>query len=212
MTGQAADNKTVSQARTPQLQRGKARVAALLAAGARVFAEKGYDAATMTQIAVEANASIGSLYQFFPTKVLLAEALHAQERAALIAMLDTLKDGAIKQSAPEMADRLFAMLADYLSQHPAFVTLADRRDVDKERKRAARGAMESRIAALLAQTRPPLPPGRPQVIAVIILELMKAAVAITANEGDSVQVAAVAELRLMLKTHLRLLCNNASRD
>jgi AcrR family transcriptional regulator len=36
-------------------------VAALIAAASAVFLEKGYDAATMTEIAARAGASIGSL-------------------------------------------------------------------------------------------------------------------------------------------------------
>src|SRR5205085_839575 len=74
-------------ARAPQRERGRARVAALLAAAAEVFAESGYDAATMTEIAARAGASIGSLYQFFPTKVLIAEALHARYSDDFAAML-----------------------------------------------------------------------------------------------------------------------------
>ena len=36
----------------------------LLAAAAEVFAGKGFDAATMTEIAAQSESSIGSLYQF----------------------------------------------------------------------------------------------------------------------------------------------------
>ncbi len=52
----------------PQRRPGKARVAALLEAGAAVIAERGYDAATMAEIGVRAKAPIGSLYRFFPNK------------------------------------------------------------------------------------------------------------------------------------------------
>ena len=61
--------------RAPKRERGKQRVAELLAAGAAVFAEKGYEAATMTEIAARAGAPIGSLYQFFPSKEALADTL-----------------------------------------------------------------------------------------------------------------------------------------
>ena len=61
--------------RQPQRQRGHERVASLLEADTACFVEKGYDAATMTEIAARAGASIGSLYQFFPTKEALAQAL-----------------------------------------------------------------------------------------------------------------------------------------
>jgi AcrR family transcriptional regulator len=39
-----------------------------MAAAAALFVEKGYDAATMTEIAARAGASIGSLDLFVPTK------------------------------------------------------------------------------------------------------------------------------------------------
>ena len=202
-----AKAKRASQARTPQLERGKARVASLLAAGAKVFADKGYDAATMTQIAAAAEASIGSLYQFFPTKVLLAEALHAEQRVLLGAMLDQLGEQARKLSAADLADRMFAVMAEFLMLHPAYLTLVERRDVDPQRKREARTAMENQIADLLAQTTPPLPRGRSQVIAVVIIELMKAIVTISTYEEERMRAAAINELRVMLKTYLRAVCN-----
>src|ERR1700677_4201817 len=59
----------------PQRRHGKLRVAALLEAGALVIAEKGFQAATMAEIASRADAPIGSLYRFFPNKEILADAL-----------------------------------------------------------------------------------------------------------------------------------------
>ena len=55
-------------AKEPKRERGKQRVAALIDAGAELFAEKGYEATTMTEIASRAGAAIGSLYQFFPVQ------------------------------------------------------------------------------------------------------------------------------------------------
>src|SRR5260370_37756679 len=67
-----------SIAREPQRDRGRLRVAALLKAAAAVFAEKGFDGATMTEVAARASTAIGSLYQFFPNKVALADAVLAR--------------------------------------------------------------------------------------------------------------------------------------
>src|SRR6186713_2527769 len=73
-------------------QRGHQRVEVLLGAAAQVFDEKGYDAATMTEIAARAESSIGSLYQFFATKPDVAQgviALQADElRQRLAAMVE----------------------------------------------------------------------------------------------------------------------------
>ena len=70
-------------ARAPRRARGQLRVEALLAAAAEVFAVKGFDAATMTEIAAQSESSIGSLYQFFRTKEAVAEALLGEQVGAL---------------------------------------------------------------------------------------------------------------------------------
>ena len=80
-------------AKEPKRERGKQRVAALIDACAELFAEKGYEATTMTEIAQRAGAAIGSLYQFFPSKEALAEALfnrYAERAAASFARVEEL--------------------------------------------------------------------------------------------------------------------------
>src|ERR1700751_198673 len=64
--------------RIPIQERGEKRVAQLLQAAAAIFAEVGYEAATMRDIAGRAGASIGSLYQFFPNKEVVARAIKTQ--------------------------------------------------------------------------------------------------------------------------------------
>src|SRR5262245_55307318 len=92
--------------REPKRQRGHERVATLLEAAARVFMARGYDAATMTEIAVEGNSSIGSLYQFFPTKLLLAEALHIERLQHLNAALTALEDETRGKNAADIGDAI----------------------------------------------------------------------------------------------------------
>src|SRR5258708_20565311 len=91
-------------AKEPKRERGKQRVAALIDAGAELFAEKGYEATTMTEIASRAGAAIGSLYQFFPSKEALAEALFdrfAERRTESVAQVEARAQG---RSARELAD------------------------------------------------------------------------------------------------------------
>jgi AcrR family transcriptional regulator len=61
--------------RQPQQQRGKQRVEKILIAAAEVFAEAGFAAATIQQIADRANTAVGSIYQFFPDKLAIFHAL-----------------------------------------------------------------------------------------------------------------------------------------
>jgi AcrR family transcriptional regulator len=65
--------------------RGQRRIDQLLDVAARVFAEVGFEAATTNGIAARAGVSPGSLYQFFPNKDAMAEALAtASQRASAI--------------------------------------------------------------------------------------------------------------------------------
>jgi len=188
-------------ARVPQRRRARARVAALLAAAADEFAAQGYEAATMTAIAARAGASIGSLYQYFPTKELIAEALHAANAADLSAMIDALRGEARGRSAAALAEALLDRLAQFLADHPAFVVLADRRG-DSARKTALRARLRGQIAGLLAAATPPLPRARAAVMAVIVLHVLKAAVTISGESDLPNRDAVLAELRTMLRQHL----------
>src|ERR1700719_1418410 len=88
----------------PKRKRGKVRVAALLDAGASLFAEKGYEAATMTEVALRAGASIGSLYQFFPSKEVLAEALFNRYIEHVASLLEDMVKRAPGLSPVRLAD------------------------------------------------------------------------------------------------------------
>lgn len=72
--------------RQPKQQRGKERVEKILDAAAAVFDEVGYAAATTHLIAAKAGAAIGSLYQFFPDKAAIFNAMELRhaERVKLL--------------------------------------------------------------------------------------------------------------------------------
>ncbi len=93
-------------ARAPQRKRGELRVAALQDAALAVFAEKGFEAATMTQIAARAGAPIGSLYQFFPNKDVLADALIDRYAGQLGDALDALEAALPGLSTAALANAL----------------------------------------------------------------------------------------------------------
>src|SRR5580692_5334242 len=100
-----------SSAVAPKRARGHARVEALLEAASAVFAERGYDSATMTEIAERSSTAIGSLYRFFPTKEALGETLLQRFLERSASELDVLAAGADRLSAEELADALIRHVA-----------------------------------------------------------------------------------------------------
>lgn len=189
-------------AKAPSRSRGLKRVSALLDGASAVFAEAGYEAATMTQIAARAGASIGSLYQFFPTKEHVAAALHARHLDALAGMLDLLVEEVRGQPVQAAVDALFARFVAYLEENPAFLAVGERRSLDPAVKKEARARLRGRIAALLAAVEPPIAEARVASLAAVTLHLIRVAALLRADDDKSVREPAIAELRAMLKGHL----------
>src|SRR5215468_4646197 len=77
----AATTRTTPR-KTASQERSRLTVEALLEATARILTKEGYDRASTNRIADVAGVSIGSLYQYFPSKEALVAAVidrHMQE-------------------------------------------------------------------------------------------------------------------------------------
>ncbi len=59
------------------------RVADILAAARRAFADKGFDGASMQDLARAAGISVGNFYRYFPSKAAIVEALIARDLAEM---------------------------------------------------------------------------------------------------------------------------------
>jgi AcrR family transcriptional regulator len=186
--------------RLPKRARGKQRVAALLQAAAAVFAEKGYEAATMTEIAARAGAPIGSLYQFFPVKEALADTLVQNYAAMLATDLAALEARAGGIDAKALIESLFGLLRAHPRERAAALPLAEARMDERTRRIAFRHMLRKQIAAILRMRYPALPTDAARDMAVVVLQLMKAASTLSDEEGLPRRAAGLRELQA-LATH-----------
>jgi AcrR family transcriptional regulator len=189
----------VSRPRAPRQERGRARVADLVASAAAVFEARGFEAATMSEIAARARAAIGTLYLFFPSKELLASAILEDLAAILSARLAALREQTRGQAPALIADALFSTLAAFVSENPVYATLLDTQGDDAWR-RSVRRRRRHEIAALFSDTTPPLPPERAERLAVIVPQLMR--IPVTVDGGAATRAGIIDELRAMLTRHL----------
>lgn len=67
--------------------RSRLTVDALVEATARILVREGFDKASTNRIAAEAGVSIGSLYQYFPSKEALVVAVIERHKAEMMAIL-----------------------------------------------------------------------------------------------------------------------------
>src|SRR5215471_21577452 len=104
--------------------RGKQRMESLLSAAEEVFAEVGYDRATTNLIAARASVSPGTLYQFYPNKEALAEALASQYAQDLEGLHKDVFQGDIARlPLSDLIDATVDPFLDFHRRAPAFEAL-----------------------------------------------------------------------------------------
>ncbi|TQI65354.1 TetR family transcriptional regulator [Bosea sp. AK1] len=74
--------------KSPHQKRSKATVAAVVEAAARILESRGLQAYTTNAVAKVSGVSIGSLYQYFPNKDSITQALIAREAHVLVAEVE----------------------------------------------------------------------------------------------------------------------------
>ena len=158
--------------RVPSQERGERRVAELLEAAASVIAEVGYEAATMTEMAARAGASIGAMYQYFPNKEAVVRALRAQYGDEMEARWQPLTAEAAKMSIRQLVDGIFDVMIDFMENRPSYLPLLNapgtyRRDAEK------RNRLRGHFAALFLKKRPELTPEAAFRIANVTLQVVK---------------------------------------
>jgi AcrR family transcriptional regulator len=191
-------------AKTPTRARGVQRVAELLDAGAVLFAEQGYEATTMTQIAQRADASIGSLYQFFPSKELLAEALFSRYVERVASLLQQLVKRAPGLSPARLVDLLVELMLDVRSDRDATAALSGAVAGIVERRKPLRGATRRQIAAILRAANPKLPETAAASAAAVIAHVLKI-VPTLAHEEEQGGQGLVRQVRKMLTAYITLI-------
>ncbi|MEJ0095562.1 MAG: helix-turn-helix domain-containing protein [Methylocella sp.] len=197
-----SQKSTSLAAREPQRLRGKLRVAALMRAGAEIFAEKGYDAATMTEIAARGETAIGSLYQFFPNKEALADAVLAHYREIMDTALQGIEERARKLTAAALADALLDLTIEHTMERAAAVALLDRRGDASPQREEFRAMTRQGIARILSARDSQLRADRILGMSAILLQTMKAAAALAAEKDPDLRRSALTELRDMTRFYL----------
>jgi AcrR family transcriptional regulator len=194
--------------REPTQERGKARVEAILDAAEIVFAEAGYDLATTEAIAAKAGASIGSLYQFFPNKRALFDAISRRHLDRVKALFDGVVPTAIASGASweDLLDGAIDAFWALTSGHPGFAAVWLQGRLTKELLSAgfaANRAFAERAEQLIEVFAPSLPRDRRRVVASVVVECVSWMLFHAARSGAAAAPAIVRETKAMLRAYLR---------
>jgi AcrR family transcriptional regulator len=106
--------------RAPVQRRSAMRVERMLDAAAALLDEVGTEGLTTSAIAARADVSVGSLYQFFPDKHAVVEALARRSFQRFSTRLAALPSS----SWPEVVDEVIDLYVTFSRDEPAFLSLS----------------------------------------------------------------------------------------
>ena len=199
MPSQKSNAPAIEPARPAKRERGRLRVAAIMQAGAEVFAEKGYEATTMTEIAARAETAIGSLYRFFPSKESLADALLESYVDLAGDTLAALRDKAPTWTSRQLAQSLIDFVVALQTRRQFVLALIDARAGDKRVQ--FRASMRGGIASILRAAMPGLSKAKAEAMTPVLMEVLKSVTALAHADPKSPQ-RWLGELRDMVQAYL----------
>lgn len=154
----------------PRQARAKRSIEAIFEATAHIVASEGAEGLSTNKVAQQAGVSIGTLYQYFPTKEAIVVAMIAQERLRVMSELQDMLVSAVQAARDPQAilrDRIRALLSamgtgSHLNR--AMVRLAWHMDHHEQVAQAQREGTEHLAIALTAWKHPSLRPPTPAML------------------------------------------------
>src|SRR5580693_6947885 len=186
--------------------RGKRRLESLLDAAGCVFGELGYHAATTNAIAAEAKVSPATLYQFFPNKEAIADAL-VTRYAMELGQEEQAADIQELASAPlaEAIRRVTGVVIEFNRKHPAFLTLHTEAPLSKdtlEQKHVLSQTFIDHLSEVLIARNPKLDRQDARWSAEIVLTALKGFLPGLAGGKKSIRSRTIDSLNQMLVRYL----------
>jgi AcrR family transcriptional regulator len=155
----AAKRRTAPRKR-PRQERSEATVEAALEAAAIEFAREGYENATTNRIAAAAGISVGSLYQYFPSKDAIAVELTRRFRAERLAFIRAKLEATGEKPVGEVVRALFDSFLKAEGIRPelyrVLIEQVIRSPVGRQELRGYEEKLESSVAEALRRVQPPV--------------------------------------------------------
>ncbi|MGJ7525483.1 TetR/AcrR family transcriptional regulator [Variovorax sp. GB1P17] len=135
----AATGQTMRKA--PKQARSRATVDAIVEAGTQVLGRRGWAGFTTNEVAEVAGVSIGSLYQYFPNKLSLIEALRRRHFDDVLGVLQAASEDArrLEESVDSLVQGMLAVHGSHPALHRALLEETPR----SEETRAAHDAFDA---------------------------------------------------------------------
>ncbi|MFC4072597.1 TetR/AcrR family transcriptional regulator [Actinoplanes subglobosus] len=178
--------------------RGRQRIGEILDAASALFAEAGYDRTSTNAIAARAGMSPGSLYQYFPNKQAIADALSerllAELREAHAASFDDTAVAGLP--LPDLVSRVVDPLVFFHVTHPGAKVLIG------EKGQSLHTGVTDRVGSLLRARSPELPDDDVRRTSTVAVQIVAALMGSIVAAPEPERAALVQELKRALTGYL----------
>lgn len=154
----------------------------------------------MCAIAERAGSSIGSLYQFFPNKEAVAEALRASYIGEVEELWESLAVKSARLKAETLVHELVRSQIAFANRHRAFVALLDAPATTNSWRR--RELVRARIARMLTAKNPRLSRIQSAETAAVVHQIVKGILGLYARAGARRKTAIIHEFEAALLGYL----------
>ena len=161
----------------------------------------GYEGVTMTGIAEQAHASIGTLYDYFPDKPALALALILQYIEEAELHWAKLLEPSPLLGKDKIADVFIEGILEFVGDRPAYLPLFDA-PLAFARTRSEREPLRRTIAQALQKLKPRLPAERAFLHAQVIVEIIKGMLGVYQQAPLENRKAVIAEFKKVMRLYL----------
>ncbi|MGH7272107.1 MAG: TetR/AcrR family transcriptional regulator [Polyangiaceae bacterium] len=138
------------QRKSPKQVRSRETVGAILEAAARILVRHGYTGANTNRIAEDAGISVGSLYQYFPSKDAIVVELFRRYRARVVETVARHMDGVDRANIETRIHDLLRSLIEAQGLYPGLHAIL----IEQVLRTSARAEMmgfEERVEAILVE-------------------------------------------------------------
>ena len=189
--------------RVPVQARGRRTVERILDAAAERFVADGFDATTTTEIAKRAGVSVGSLYQFFPHKEGLLDALAERHIEGIDEILAAVGQK-MSEDVPleDVVDLIVERIVSFSREQPFFGVLLVGAGSPPVARASERLRAELARRVELVITHKPITAARRRVVASVCVDLLAALLPRTVDDRGRRRPAMADELKLALSSYL----------
>lgn len=193
--------------RQPMQARSRERVERILDAAAKLLAEDGYDAVKTNAIAKRADVSIGSVYQFFPNRFAIFNALAERYRAkiseSLFVHLEPATIDSWEEALENTIDSLALLWRTDWAFHSVWLAIQNTAELRDSSEHYRHALISSPLADFFGRLLPGLP--RTQILTMgrVILETSNLLLDLSMRGGPKQDEMIIDELKFVLHRYIK---------